>query len=235
MEGFEQHLRSISNLGISGAQRELRARQSYAQEARVEEVVDTYIPEGTTIGQGVSSGRPRRKRRSNDQLDPSEAFIKPEPDAEVDDLAGWGLIAPPPSRGKRKRSEEDEEFTPNKPAKSKARKPASAQKTSTPRKSQLKATKGTKGTRTTRAAPTRKPIGPLLRAIQADQRSGNMSLSLSSLPKDSDGQATASARKQNGRGPASKMTLRVKASKSSVETKDQPVHDPDETEDEEQQ
>ncbi|KAI1360481.1 hypothetical protein F5Y08DRAFT_348705 [Xylaria arbuscula] len=223
VEGNEQHMMHIAPLAHFSAPQELQDQQTRAKETRLEEEVDTIIPEDSTIGEDVTSGRLRRKPRSNVPIYTTGMFIKPEPLAEDDDLAEWALIAPTPSRRKRKTSEDDEEFTPTKSAKAKAKKATSAQKTLAPRNSQQKASSGKKGTHATRAAPVRKPIGPLLSAIQADQRSGNMSLSLPPLPKDDEEQTAAGSKK---------TMLRIKTSKSPAQSQEKPIHDPDETEDE---
>ncbi|KAI0521325.1 hypothetical protein F5B22DRAFT_644050 [Xylaria bambusicola] len=203
--------------------------ESYAQESQEEAIA----LDGTAIKQEAPSRILRKNRDSNVQPDLFEDIVKLEAMAEEEALAEC-YITPDTSRRKRKKTEEDDEYTPTRSTKSKTKKTTSAQKNTASKKPQQKASNGPKGTRPLRASVTLKPIGPLLDAIQADQRNGSRTLTLSSLPKDNNGQAAASPAEKNAMVGRNKISLRIRVPKPPATSEEQVGYDPDETEDEEE-
>ncbi|KAK5633030.1 hypothetical protein RRF57_008744 [Xylaria bambusicola] len=225
------HARDTVHRHVLEKERAPQDQELYTQESREEEEIDTTISDGTAIEQDAPSRRLRKKRAKPDLL---EDFIKLECIAEEEALAEWGTT-PDTSRRKRKRSEEDDEYAPTRPNKSRTKKTTSAQKNTASKKPQQKASNDPKGTRPVRASATRKPIGPLLDAIQANQQNGTMTLTLSSLPKSNNSQAAPSPVKKNAVVRRNKISLRIRAPKPPAASEEPLGYDPDETEDEEEQ
>ncbi|KAI0533600.1 hypothetical protein GGR58DRAFT_521274 [Xylaria digitata] len=87
----------------------------------------------------------------------------------------------------------------------------------------------TVGTRSSRTVVQRKPIGPLLDAIQANDASGNRSLQLPRVPKVNDGETAPDG---NAAGGTNRMVLRARTAKPPAVLDESFVDDPNETESE---